>query len=222
MKNIKIALALLASFCALGTAQAQSNVATNTTKATAQLVASCEMTAQSVNFGNVMLPLTTQSATSNLNVLCNKGATYTIEMTYGGVYGQGYPGDTVYYSTGGQCSGKPIMFGYDVITMNRTAIVCDVPAGAVLGPNGGYYTGSPVSYNYGKMMGAAKGDNIAYSLEVPGKSGVVWNTTNKYTALGTGVSESIPVKATLVPGQSGGSYPIPDMYADTVTAKINF
>lgn len=222
MKNTKIVLALFASFCALSQAQAQSQNTTTAMKADAKLIATCQISAQTVNFGNVVLPLTTQSATSNLNVLCNKGATYTIDMTYGGVYGQGYPGNVVWYGSGGTCSGMPIMFGFDVETMQRVGIECNIPAGSVLGPNGGYYTGTPVSYNYGKMMGAAKGDNIAYSLEVPGQSGKVWNTTNKYTAVGTGVTESIPVKAILVPGQSGGAYPIPDMYSDTVTAKINF
>lgn len=222
MKHIKITLALLASCVALGNAQAQSNTATNSTKTTAQLVASCQISAQTVNFGNLVLPLGSQSSTSNLNVLCNKGATYTIDMTYGGVYGKGYPGDTVWYPTGGACSGNPIMFAFDPVTMNRIGINCGIPAGAVLASDGGYYTGTPISYNYGKMMGAAKGDNVAYSLEVPGKSGVVWNTTNKYTAVGTGVSDSIPVKATIVANQSGSLYPIPDIYSDTVTAKVSF
>lgn len=223
MKNHKIILAILASCVVLGNAHAQSNTSTKATKATASLIASCQISAQNANFGSLVLPLSAQSTTANLSVLCNKGASYTIDMTYGGVYGQGYPGSEVYYYTGGQCDPThSMMFGYDVVTGARNDVVCSIPTGSVQGTDGGYYTGAPVSYNYGKMMGAAKGDNIAYTIEVPGKPGVAWNTTNKYTAVGTGVAVSVPVKTTLVPNQSGRNYPIPDVYSDTVTTKITF
>lgn len=221
MKNKKIILAIFASITLLGQAQAQ-KLTTNTNKATAKLVASCQIAAQSVSFGNIILPLTTQSANSNLSVLCNKGANYSIEMTYGGIYGKSYPGSTVYRLAGEACAPTITRFNvFDVLTGVKKGQSCGLPEKFVT-QNWEYYTGEPVNFNYGKMVGASKGDNVAYSLEVPGKTGVVWNTSNKYSATGTGETESIPVKATLVPSQSGSAYPIPDMYLDTVTAQVTF
>jgi hypothetical protein len=90
------------------------------------------------------------------------------------------------------------------------------------------YTGSNCTigstpYAYGKMSGAAKGDSIAYSIQLPGDSSKVWNAGNySYTTTGTGSNQSIPVVASLVPSQTASPYPSADTYLDTVIATISY
>jgi spore coat protein U-like protein len=73
------------------------------------------------------------------------------------------------------------------------------------------------------MIGAAKGDKIGYSIQVPGNAGEVWNNgQNNYSSTGTGLAQTIPVVGTIMPAQSGSAYPTPDTYADTVVATVSF
>ena len=73
------------------------------------------------------------------------------------------------------------------------------------------------------ITGGAYGDKIAYSIEVPGDSSKVWNAgVNSYSSTGTGATESIPVKASIIPSKSGSNYPVPDLYMDIVTTVISF
>ena len=84
-------------------------------------------------------------------------------------------------------------------------------------------TTTTTTYAYGKMIGVAKGDNVAYSIAVPGNSSQVWNSgENSYSTTGTGANQIIPLNAQLVPSQTTNSYPTPDIYMDTVTATVNF
>ena len=236
--------------------------ATNTTKATAQLAASCTIKANNVSWGALILPLTSQSATGNMDVLCNKGAPYSIDLAYGGIYGAGSTatGYTIafysnnatgilynvsgYGSAGMGCglgtyAGQSWFANLTIANLygsnttgwqvNNKACVGDGtlagtrPTGWVGAYNaaGRQSIGGP-AYSYGLISGV-KGDQIGYSIEVPGASSKVWNFgVNSYAATGTGVSESIPVKATLIPGKSTSTYPAPDLYSDTVTATITY
>lgn len=198
---------------------------TNSTKATAQLVASCTINASNVSFGTLLLPLSNQPATSSMTVLCSNGASYTIGMAYGGVYGTG-TGVTgnlplqsaVQYPSWASCNYSGSINGQNYTSTQNYTLSYYWNYGCPAN-----YTYSSPAYNYGLMTGTVKGDKIAYSIQVPGNPSQVWNSGNfSYTATGTGSSQSIPVKATLVPGQSSSSYPAPDMYMDTATATINF
>lgn len=190
------------------------------TQANAIISATCVITAKNLNFGALTLPLSGQSASTSMNVQCSKNAAYTIGLAYGGVYGTGGVSGTLPNTAGGKVTGGAgcTYSGYI---------------------NGQYYSeyqyvyGSPycpgsisyatTSYAYGKMIGAANGDNIGYSIQVPGNPGQIWNAGNaSYSSTGTGASQTIPVVGTLVPAQSGSAYPTPDSYMDTVTATVNF
>lgn len=188
------------------------------TQATAVVPSSCTIAAQNLNFGALNLPLSAQSASTSMNVLCSNKTTYTVGLAYSGVYGSGGGSgtsfgtvintgnqfDCVYhYSVGGQA--------YTATTGNGQSQSC--PA----------YNYSVPAYTYGEMTGAAKGDKIGYSIQVPGNPGQVWNNgQNSYSSTGTGVTQTIPVVGSIVPGQSGSAYPTPDSYMDTVTATVNF
>ena len=201
---------------------------TASTQAVASLSASCIISAKNLSFGSVSLPLSSQSASTDMSVLCSANAPYTIGLAYGGVYGTSQNVTAPYNNTGVY---KYIQGGQALYW------VCTYTAS---GPNGQTQTNTTTSatgqcpatnqsytfssaYAYGKMIGVAKGDSIGYSIAVPNSPGQVWNTGNaSYSATGTGATQSISVVGTLVPGQSGSSYPTPDSYMDTVTATINF
>lgn len=106
MMNLKIKkrtllfIFLIESLFAFASAAPQNT--TVAAKATASLSATCTISAQGVSFGSLIMPLTTQSASSNLILLCNRAAPYTIDLAYGGVYGSGSTttGYTTSYNSG--------------------------------------------------------------------------------------------------------------------------
>jgi spore coat protein U-like protein len=197
-----------------------------TTKATATIASVCTISAQNLSFGALVLPLSSQSAASSMSVLCSNKASYTVGLAYGGIYGQGNVNATLnnygnsndnylipnsggmwYCSYSGTVNGQPYTTGAHELNGCPSTIQTQVST----------------AYAYGKMTGVAKGDTIGYSIQVPGSPGTVWNNgQGSYTATGTGSTQTIPVVGTLVPGQSGSSYPTPDVYMDTVTATVNF
>jgi spore coat protein U-like protein len=192
-------------------------------QATATISSSCQITAQNLSFGNLVLPLSAQSASTSMNVLCSKNASYTVGLAYGGIYGQaGTP--TAFYLWNGS---EYVITNYP---QNNKVLgfASTLPAGAVASTNpdprsysSSYTVGG--SYGYGKMTGVANGDTIGYFIQVPNQPAQVWNTGNSsYSASGTGSNQTIPVVGTLVPAQSGSAYPTPDMYMDTVTATVSF
>jgi spore coat protein U-like protein len=196
------------------------------TQSTATIASTCTITAQNLNFGALVLPLSAQNASTSMAVLCSNKASYTVGLAYGGVYGQGnvsgtlnnVPGANTSYlipSSGGQwyCTYSGTINGQSYTIPQDNIGGCPSTIQAQVAS----------SYAYGKMIGTAKGDSIGYSIQVPGNPGKVWNNgQGNYTATGTGVSQTIPVVGTLVPAQSGSSYPTPDTYMDTVTATVNF
>lgn len=215
------------------------------TQATATVSTACTIVAQNLAFGNLTLPLSAQTASTSMNVLCSKNAPYTVALAYGGIYGQGVPYG--YSGSGGYENGAPYTLngqtvmnlgvwsssGTQIGTITIPYSATDAGRESEIYALTGYHTsvsgiyyavvGGGTSYNYGKMIGVASGDNVAYSIQVPGNPGKVWNNgVNNYTATGTGSSQTIPVVGTLVPAQSGSNYPTPDMYMDTVTATLSF
>lgn len=236
-------------------------------KATATLASTCTISASSVSFGSLILPVVNQSATSQLNLLCNKQANYTIELAYGGVYGSGNSptGYTMGYYAGNPTSGNAVLYNiFDSTGTKAGTLGCYLSGGVQIIGNGlntvfGYTTynsnnmysntngtcndsthtprdwvgaynatgtqsvGTGVAYDYGMITGAAKGNQLAYSIEVPGNPSKVWNKgINNYTGTGTGTTQSIPVKATLIPSKTSYQYPSPDLYSDTVISTVSF
>jgi spore coat protein U-like protein len=214
--NSIITIALLnASLLSLSSVKAGTSA--TATQATATLSSSCTIVAQNLNFGALVLPLSAQSASTSMNVLCSKNHAYTVGLAYGGVYGQGASINLPLTVNSGRNG-----YAYCVYseTINGQLYQTSTNYGQTCASSIAY---NIPSYAYGKMIGSAKGDNVAYSIQVPGQPGQIWNAGNyTYNSTGTGASQTIPVVGTLVPGQSGSSYPTPDTYMDTVTATVNF
>jgi spore coat protein U-like protein len=223
MKFIKYTLPLLL-LALFSHANAQTHSTTANAKATATLASVCTLGSQNVNFGLISLPVGAQSATSSLTVLCTKGSTYTIGLAYGGVYGQGtipngnywvneYNGYWNEYNSSGTLLSSVHTGYYSPDTSCNQGNTGNGKSCAVAGN----------AYGYGVMTGTAKGDTIAYFIQVPNNPSQVWNSGNySYSSTGTGANQSIPVVATLKPSNTPSSYPTADSYLDTVTATITY
>ena len=75
-------------------------------KSTATMQSTCSIETESINFGVVASPLMAQTASSDMTVKCNNSLPYTINLAYGGIYGQGSSnsGFTVSFNSSGQRS----------------------------------------------------------------------------------------------------------------------
>ena len=226
MKNNKIYLALLIAF---SSTSVMADNQSSTFKASSILTATCTLSANSVNFGAFMLPLSSQSAGSSLSMLCSNKAPYTIDLSYGGVYGQGSQGDGTYWtykyraSTYYKLYAKHFPNGSVIEQWIENGSLESVTGCTIDSTNPDRCNKNGTPYDYGMMTGAAKGDSVAYSIFVPGDNSKVWNSgKNSYSGIGSGQEEQITFQAKIVPAQSGSSYPTPDFYMDTVTATVTY
>lgn len=223
----QIAIVLIALLSFIGLVNyARAGTSSANTQANATVSATCTISVQNLSFGNLVLPLSAQTASTSMNVLCSKNHAYTIGLAYGGIYGQGTVGGGGYYLPTGACGTYCEMWNQysasgSYVGWTQT-VMGQEPSDVTSVSKGLYYIGI-TPYTYGKMLGVASGDNVAYSIQVPGNPGKVWNAgENNYSATGIGATQTIPVVGTLVPSQSGSSYPTPDSYMDTVTATVSF
>lgn len=217
MKINKTLLALMIGLSCSPSLYAQSNTATASTKATAQLATSCQFTTKSVSFGGLILPITTQQATSNMSVLCNKGASYTVTLgSVSNIYiltNRGYS-NAAFDSTTGQQVALPSNW-------QSTYSITSTIGGGSNGCYSIYGCDIWTTGGFGTMKGGSKGDTVAYKIKHPTDNSKDWNATNGYVGSGTGIMQNIPVVAELVPAKTT-AFPAPDTYTDTVTAYLNF
>ena len=212
----------------------QAEVSSSNLSTTAKIANTCNIVAQNLNFGVLVTPLTTQSSNSELTVLCNNEAAYTIGLAYGGIYGQG-TGETYYWKVTSEITsnGQPASIVQQFNSKNVATGKGELITSAYL--NSYFYNNYGCSfindkcsyidpsYDYGKMIGGVKRDTVAYSISVPGDTSKVWNAgKNSYQSIGTGQLQTIPLNAKIVPNQSGHPFPSADMYTDTVVATISF
>src|SRR5579875_1195090 len=114
-----------------------SSTTTATAKASATLAALCTISSQNVNFGQISLPIGSQTSTSSMTVQCTKGSSYTIGLAYGGVYGQGQSANWVIQNASG-------IYAYNSSTQAYQKIT-SIPSGYVstTGPVSCYNTWGP-------------------------------------------------------------------------------
>lgn len=221
--QIAIVLIALLSFIGLINS-ACAGTSSGSTQATATLSAVCTINARNLSFGNLVLPLSAQSASTSMDVLCSKNSPYTIGLAYGGIYGGQNVGD--YYLVTGSTGSAAIYTEYNSSGQAIGSLVSwNQPPNSTWNQSisNPVYTVNANYYSYGKMIGVSSGDTIGYSIQVPGNPAEVWNAgENNYSSTGTGSTQTIPVVGTLVPAQSGSNYPTPDTYMDTVTATVRF
>lgn len=232
MNNKKIIMALAIAF-ASSTVLADNS--TTEFQASSKITATCSMSAINMNVGLFLLPLSSQYFGGSISLLCSREASYTIDLAYGGVYGQGQTGDGSYwqysyspnssqqiwnkFTKGGAFIDSVFVLASDggALQIAADSLGCTFNAGGTR-----CLTARP-SYDYGMMKGATKGDSVAYSIFVPGDSSKVWNAgKNSYSGTGTGKQEQVTFQGRIIPAQSGSAYPAPDFYTDTITASIKY
>jgi spore coat protein U-like protein len=205
-----------------------SHASTNqaTVQSTATLSSTCLIQSQNLSFGTIALPISNQTASSSMNVQCSKNTSYTIALSYGGVYGVGGAPETLNYThtvDNYDSNYNWISTTYYYGTSSNPDEASQTKTTSTNWTQFPTITVNTGAYGYGMMTGATSGDTIAYSIQVPNNPNEVWNTGNyNYTATGTGLNQSIPVIATLQPSQTASKYPTADTYLDIVTATINY
>lgn len=136
---------------ATASASASANELTDNLTTTAKIENFCSISANDLNFGVVNLPLTAQSANSTMNVLCNNNTSYTIDLAYGGIYGQGATGNgniyTSYPSAGGETTDFKIFLIYEN-GVNIGALSCGKSTGG-LKNTVYFFANQPVASLYG-------------------------------------------------------------------------
>jgi spore coat protein U-like protein len=221
MKKLSIMVGILCAFQLSAQAQTTHSTTTNV-KTSATLAAVCTIAAQNVNFGQISLPVSAQTATSNMTVECTKGSPYTIGLTYGGIYGGQGAGD--YWTVTGNNGTSNIWTEYNSSGQKIGSYVSQyAPPNSSYSGKGSTWNVNATYYGYGKLIGTVSGDNVAYSIQVPNNPTQVWNAGNyNYTSTGTGANQTIPVVATINSTQTTNTYPTADTYLDVVTATITY
>lgn len=74
----------------------------------------------------------------------------------------------------------------------------------------------------GFLTGISQGEQIKYSLEVPEQSSLLWNTSNTYNFVGSGVEQIIPMKANIKRAENQTHRMTPDTYQSTLTVILNY
>ena len=82
MKTNILILAVLSSLSTGTFAQSSSPQSNSDIEVTAVVEAGCYLTADNINFGVLQMPLNDQSASSNINVQCSKGANLQLAIAY--------------------------------------------------------------------------------------------------------------------------------------------
>lgn len=256
MKKPHLFMSILLSMCFIGNSYSQTST-TNNFQASAQLAISCTISSESVSFGVLMQPLSSQGSTGHIEVLCSKDTPYNISLAYGGIFGVGpttvykqaltiytrtndtsvalvSDGNTVFnyfresgpectfannclinagYSKTGTTGTQSVLNGFCKISQK-----CDIyqSTNAYIPLTSGY------AYSFGVMRGINSGDTVPYSIYLPDDSSKVWNVGNfSYDNTGSGSVQNIPLRSSIRSDVTNG-YITPDMYMDTVTAKMNF
>lgn len=217
---------IIATILILSIGQAFANTTTAGNQVTATLANSCQIMAQTVSFGQIVLTSAgnPQSANSSMMLHCTKGTPYSVSL------------NTTYNNNDYLVKGSS---GDWYRVLNGKGCVGSYCTGNTIAPDGNPYY-YPVSYNPanngwvydtntktfyaegGTMVGAMKGDKIAYHISLPGNDSVHWDMNNTYNAQGVGSTQTIPIKATAQTGIRGSLYPAPDNYSSTVSAVLNF
>lgn len=219
----------------------------------------CFLNADDINFGVLAMPITNQSASSNMRVLCSKDTNLSIEMVYGASSGGGSvsgkftavrSGYATHPSDGSILSASYIIYKDDVrYTASGIDISCSYSGefyfykkeisdlykvgypGKWHPDTGNICSGTNLNTetvaafgvpSQGKLTGITKGEQIVYSLELPNSSTKVWNSTNKYPIVATGVEQSIPMKANIKSSENPTYRMSPDMYSSILTVVLTY
>lgn len=251
MKKIKTILPLLGLITTSAFAQGASNLSRDI-EVKAKIIPGCFLSADNINFGTLVTPITNQSALSNMRVLCSKAASLNIEIVYGASSGSGETNGTFTAvlkssSTSNHYKinkdGSPYTnSSYDIGCSYGDGIyfyskqIADLYgvnyiAGAWIADKWNICSGNNINTatlaavgipSQGTLVGIAKGEKVSFSLENPSNSTKVWNSTNKYLIVATGIEQSIPMKANIKSSENPTYRMTPDTYQSILTVVLTY
>lgn len=212
----------------------------------------CFLNADDINFGILSMPITNQSASSNMRVLCSKNTDLSIEIVYGASTSGGQTSGTftavlknsnaanhykinkdgvayTKWNTDVSCSPTLGMQVYSQEIANLYNVtyvagawqpdVANICSGKNINTSTLASLGIP---SQGKLTGLSNGEQIAFSIEVPNNSTQVWNSTNKYPIITTGIEQSIPMKANIKSSENPTHRMSPDIYQSILTVVVTY
>lgn len=244
----KINIAVLLALGSITTAQANELQNNSSFEVSADIVAGCILNAQNLNFGILQMPIVDQSAQSSMSVLCSKGAAYNIDVSYSNI-GSSSGGDYIviegsdgafsqrFNSAQGntfiECNtkepNKVHLWSFEFASSigasmkrigwnNDNLGLCGGTGHVNVGIMNGL--GYSTSAN-GAMIGMSSGEKVVYSIKNPSNSNPL-TSSNKFSAIGTGQEEIVPLVANIKSSQNATHRMTPDTYQDTVNLILSY
>lgn len=257
MKYKKIILLMAMTLPVVSYSQSNSNL-----DLSVETVAGCYLSAKDINFGVLVVPLIDHITSSSMEIKCSMGASYTVDLSYGGVYGSGVGGgggksysmlyngtnEADYADKGGlssyrffdpdvpsyinfvdcygngsyQVSSNSKKYGVNKCVLNDEGKY--VPLGWSVSWNNKtrQYFNQGTGYNYGLLTGIKSGEQIKYYVVVP-NSTKVWNLgVEKYSSVGNGEVQIIPMKTKIDRADNPTHRLSADTYQDIMSVILTY
>ena len=259
MKKNILTLAILGSLSTGAFAQDPRN---SDIKVTVDIHAGCDLTADNINFGVLMMPLSDSTAQANMNVKCSKGANLEIAINYSEnassssnsnyriekiLSSYGKEGDVVaIFDTNDEnplaylyCHINPYNEGWMGVSgvefregvINSLGLsnnIISVWQPDTYGACMKTAEGLKVNFDFirgnsiGALTGLTSGEQIKYSLSLPGNDSQIWNNSSKHSVLATGDNQAIPMKANIKRADNGTHRMTPDTYQSILTVVLTY
>jgi spore coat protein U-like protein len=226
--------------------------ATSSMEVSATVETGCFIEADNINFGSLIIPISTQTAQSDMRVHCSKGSNLSIQINYNGQISNGYTLSRELYRPQGNgpeynvidsnnnflgvvaCGNRSNYSGYVAFSNQTVASLYNLDVGNYV--NGwrvdttnvcNHTTQTPnpplnTLNGQGVLTGLVGGEQIKYSVEVPNNESVVWNSINKYNIVATGLKQSIPMKAKIVALGNPTHRMTADSYTGTMDVVLTY
>lgn len=214
--------------------------------------AGCFLTAENINFGVLQMPLQDQSASSNINVKCSKGANLQLAIAYnsqgkvssGGDYTvQMYISSSTFEYARIYKDGKPISSTYDFTCQSTSPNQVYLKTTEMQSLLNASATNSYIPDQWGICSGARANYDAVIAAISGGAGGALsglfsseqinyfltvpnsnntWGGNTQYELLATGVEQTIPMKANIKSADNPTYRMTPDTYQSTLTVVLTY
>lgn len=252
MKNNILNIVVLGSLSVSVYAQETTYFPTSNMEVTAVVDAGCDLTAENINFGILAMPLQDNTAQSNMNIKCSKGANLELAINYSDNVSNSSSEYKIVRNQSRPQGNGPEYEVYDSSGMLLGTMGCGYPNTY---PNHVYFTtqkiadlynttrslsdwwqpdttgacntsnlipNTPFVSNQGVLKGISLQEKINYSLELPDNSSKIWNSSNKYSIVATGNNQNITMKANIKRASNSNHHYSPDTYQSILTVVLSY
>lgn len=239
-----ILFSVLSLFSVASFAQSSNPQSNSDLEVTAVVEAGCDLSAENINFGVLMMPLSDQSAQSKLAVKCSKNAPYNIGVAFSDTdisgsseirivpqyNGYHYIGDRVvlsntYFECNSSMNGQVHFWTQEDMAslgLTWTGINWNPDTLSLCNNDGTVNQTTLSSLGYGSagiLKGMSAGEQIVYTISHP-TDGTTWNLSNTFSSNGNGDIQNIVLKANIAKNGNPTHRMTPDTYQSTLTVKL--